>query len=262
MGDADALREIAETLRSLRWALTGLQMSGIRDFPVMATSSPAEPVEEAKPSQICEKRAERAEPGEVAHESNPEELSEIRREMGECKRCRLHSGRANLVFGDGSSEAGLVFVGEGPGFDEDKQGLPFVGRAGKLLDKMISALGLRREEVYICNVVKCRPPNNRVPNPDEIEVCSQFLTRQLTAIKPRIICALGACAAQTLLSTTNSISRLRGKIHRWRGIPLICTFHPAFLLRNPGQKAATWRDLLEIHRLIRAEDAPRAHEKA
>jgi len=180
-------------------------------------------------------------------------LLDIREELGDCKRCRLHSGRKHLVFGDGSPRAPLVFVGEGPGFDEDQQGRPFVGRAGKLLDKMIIAMGFLREEVYICNVVKCRPPENRTPNLDEIEVCSPFLLQQLSAIHPWAICALGACAAQTLLGTSKPISQLRAKIHTWRGIPMVCTYHPAYLLRAPTQKAAVWRDLLLIHDLLRAE---------
>jgi DNA polymerase len=141
-------------------------------------------------------------------------------------------------------------VGEGPGFDEDRLGRPFVGRAGKLLDKMIRSIGLEREQVYICNVVKCRPPDNRTPEADEIETCSPFLLQQLAALQPRVICALGACATQTLLATSSAVSRLRGKVHIWRGIPLIVTFHPAYLLRNPSQKSGTWQDLLLVHRIL------------
>jgi DNA polymerase len=177
-------------------------------------------------------------------------LTDIREEIGECTRCRLHSSRTRIVFGEGSPQARLVFVGEGPGFDEDQQGRPFVGRAGKLLDKMIQALGLVREEVYIANVVKCRPPNNRTPQDDEIATCSPFLARQLEAIAPQVICALGACAAQTLLAAAKSISSLRNKKLLWRGIPLVCTFHPAYLLRNPSQKSSTWQDLLMAHEIL------------
>jgi DNA polymerase len=141
-------------------------------------------------------------------------------------------------------------VGEGPGFEEDRLGRPFVGRAGKLLDKMIQAIRLRREDVYICNVVKCRPPDNRTPNADEIESCSPFLFRQLEAMDPKVICALGLCAAQALLGKVPSIGRLRGKTLNWHGIPLICTYHPAYLLRNPAQKAATWQDLIQVEHIL------------
>lgn len=157
------------------------------------------------------------------------------------------------MFGEGSASSGLVFVGEGPGYDEDREGRPFVGRAGKLLNKMIRAIGLDREEVFICNVVKCRPPENRTPEPDEIEACSPFLFRQLDALRPKVICALGACAAQTLLRTSRSVSLLRGRAHQWRGIPLICTYHPAYLLRNSAQKAASWHDLKEVLRVLHTQ---------
>jgi uracil-DNA glycosylase len=177
-------------------------------------------------------------------------LIDIREDIGECTRCRLHPSRTTIVYGEGSPQARLVFVGEGPGFDEDQQARPFVGRAGKLLDKMIKALGFAREEVYIANVVKCRPPNNRTPQDDEIATCSPFLFRQLEAIAPQVICALGSCAAQTMLATTKPISSLRSRKHSWRGIPLVCTFHPAYLLRNPSQKSSTWQDLLVVHEIL------------
>lgn len=185
---------------------------------------------------------------------NPQRLLELaRQELGDCTRCRLHQTRTHIVFGEGSPTARLVFVGEGPGSEEDQQGRPFVGRAGRLLDKMIQALGLARSEVYICNMVKCRPPNNRTPNSDEIETCSPFLIKQIEAIQPALICALGACAAQGLLGSTEYISRLRGKVHSWRGIPLIATYHPAYLLRNATQKAAAWQDFREIIRVLAAD---------
>ncbi len=180
-----------------------------------------------------------------------EKLLRISGELTGCTRCRLHSGRTNLVFGEGSAKSGLVFVGEGPGFDEDRQGRPFVGRAGKLLDKMILAIGFDRDEVYICNVVKCRPPENRTPQPDETAACSPFLFRQIEALSPKVICALGLSAAQALLGSTRPISQLRGKVQFWRGIPLICTYHPAYLLRSPSQKAAAWQDLKEVIKLLR-----------
>ncbi len=174
-------------------------------------------------------------------------LSLIREAIGNnCTRCKLHKGRTNLVFGVGNPKAELVFVGEGPGHDEDLQGEPFVGRAGKLLTQMIEAMSLRREDVYICNVVKCRPPENRLPEKDEIITCSPFLLRQLAVIQPKVICALGACAAQTLLETTQGISRFRGEWFDFRGAKLIATYHPAYLLRNPGAKPEVWKDLQKV----------------
>jgi len=158
-------------------------------------------------------------------------LGEIRREIGDCTRCKLHEARANVVFGAGDARARLMFVGEGPGADEDAQGEPFVGRAGKKLDQMIASIGLRREEVYIANVVKCRPPRNREPERDEVATCSPFLTAQIEAIRPRVIVTLGAPAARTLLNTKIGITKLRGSWHSFRGIPVMPTFHPAYLLR-------------------------------
>lgn len=175
--------------------------------------------------------------------NNEEQLKELRALMGDCKRCKLASGRTNLVFGVGNPNAELMFAGEGPGHDEDKQGYPFVGRAGKLLDKIIEAMGLTRKDVYIGNVIKCRPPNNRNPEPDEIEACMPFLKRQIEIIAPKIIVCLGTFAAQSLLRTDEKISRLRGKIHEIDGIKIIPTYHPAFLLRNPEMKKPVWEDM-------------------
>ncbi|MGC2331619.1 MAG: uracil-DNA glycosylase [Candidatus Acidiferrales bacterium] len=163
-----------------------------------------------------------------------------------CTRCKLHKARTQIVFGVGNPRAQLVFVGEGPGRDEDEQGEPFVGRAGKLLTQMIEAMSLRREDVYICNVVKCRPPENRLPEKDEIATCSPFLMRQLGVIGPKVICCLGACAAQTLLETTQGISRFRGEWFDYRGANLIATYHPAYLLRNPAAKSEVWKDLQKV----------------
>jgi uracil-DNA glycosylase family 4 len=170
-------------------------------------------------------------------------LLKIRDDIGECTRCKLHKARNKIVFADGNPKAKLVFVGEGPGRDEDMQGLPFVGRAGKLLTSMIEAMGLQRGDVYICNVVKCRPPENRLPEPDEIKTCSPFLMRQLDVVDPQVIVALGACAAQTLLQTTRGISHFRGQWQEFRGRKLMATYHPAYLLRNPPAKADVWKDL-------------------
>jgi uracil-DNA glycosylase family 4 len=170
-------------------------------------------------------------------------LLKIRDDIGDCTRCKLHKARNKIVFADGNPKAKLVFVGEGPGRDEDMQGLPFVGRAGKLLTQMIEAMGLQRQDVYICNVVKCRPPENRLPEPDEIKTCSPFLLRQLDAVDPQVIVALGACAAQTLLQTTRGISHFRGQWQEFGGRKLMATYHPAYLLRNPPAKADVWKDL-------------------
>lgn len=170
-------------------------------------------------------------------------LEEIREEIGDCTRCKLHEGRTNLVFGDGNTKAKLVFVGEGPGRDEDMQGKPFVGRSGKLLTKIIEAMGLKREDVYICNVVKCRPPNNRTPEPDEMSTCEQFLFKQIRDIKPEVIVCLGATAAKSILKTKASLGSLRGKFHMYSGTKLMVTYHPAALLRNPNFKKPAWEDM-------------------
>ncbi len=170
-------------------------------------------------------------------------LRVIRDDLGDCQRCGLARTRTNIVFGVGNPEAPLVFVGEGPGENEDLRGEPFVGKAGELLTKMIAAMGFSRDDVYICNVVKCRPPGNRNPLPDEITACEPFLIRQLGAIAPRVIVALGKFAAQTLLRNDAPISALRGNWHRYSGIALMPTFHPAYVLRNPASKTEVWNDL-------------------
>jgi uracil-DNA glycosylase family 4 len=180
------------------------------------------------------------------HKTSPVTLDTIRRELGECTRCRLHEGRNHVVFGEGNPHAALVFVGEGPGREEDLQGKPFVGRAGELLTRIIEAIELTRDEVYIANIVKCRPPNNRDPKPDEIQTCLPFLLKQLEAIKPRIICCLGTFAAQTLLGSEERISALRGRFHAYHGAKLMPTYHPAFLLRNPQFKRDVWEDMKMI----------------
>jgi uracil-DNA glycosylase len=173
-------------------------------------------------------------------------LPRIREDIGDCTRCKLHKGRTNIVFGVGNPKAELVFVGEGPGHDEDLKGEPFVGRAGRLLTDMIKAMGLQREDVYIANVVKCRPPENRLPEKDEIATCSPYLLRQLDVIRPKVICCLGSCASQTLLQTTQGISKFRGEWFDFRGAKLIATYHPAYLLRNPPAKSEVWKDLQKV----------------
>jgi uracil-DNA glycosylase len=173
-------------------------------------------------------------------------LLRIREDLGECTRCKLHKNRHSIVFGDGNPKAELVFIGEGPGADEDAQGLPFVGRAGKLLTQMIEAMGLQRKDVYICNVVKCRPPENRLPEEDEVKTCSPFLFRQLDVIAPKVIVCLGAVAAKTLLQTNRGISQFRGQWLEYRGTKLLATYHPAYLLRNPNAKGEVWKDLQKV----------------
>jgi DNA polymerase len=170
-------------------------------------------------------------------------LQLIREDIGDCTRCALHKGRNKLVFGDGSPTARLMFVGEGPGADEDAQGIPFVGKAGQLLNNMIAAMGLKREEVYIANVVKCRPPGNRTPEPEEGNTCSPFLFRQIDVVRPKVLVALGATAATYLLGQRQPLAGLRGRVHAFRGMQLIITYHPAYLLRDPRQKKEAWADL-------------------
>ena len=180
-------------------------------------------------------------------------LLRIRTDLGECTRCKLHTTRNKIVFGDGNPKAELVFVGEGPGHDEDMQGLPFVGRAGKLLTQMIEAMGLQRKDVYICNVVKCRPPENRAPEKDEVEQCSPFLLRQIDAIAPKVIVCLGSTAAQTVLETNRGISQFRGQWLEFRGRKLMATYHPAYLLRNPSAKSEVWKDLQKVMAVLGLE---------
>jgi DNA polymerase len=179
----------------------------------------------------------------VAAADRASALQLIREDIGDCMRCALHKGRNKIVFGDGDPNARLFFVGEGPGADEDAQGLPFVGRAGQLLNNMIGAMGLKREEVYIANVVKCRPPQNRAPEPDEANTCAPFLFRQIDVVGPEVVVALGATAATYLLGQRQPLAGLRGRVHAFRASKLIVTYHPAFLLRDPRQKKEAWVDL-------------------
>ncbi len=180
--------------------------------------------------------------------SKAEALTELWESMRDCRKCRLGSTRRNLVFGDGNPDAGIMFVGEAPGAEEDMQGLPFVGRAGKLLTRIIEAMGMRREDVYIANIIKCRPPKNRDPEPDEVAACEPHLKRQIEIIQPTVICALGRIAGQTLLKTKMSMSNMRGRIFLYNGIKLIVTYHPAAILRNPGWKKPTWEDIKLLRR--------------
>ncbi len=188
--------------------------------------------------------------------SSQELLDAIRADIGpDCSRCKLHTlGRRQIVFGVGNPNADLMFVGEAPGADEDIQGIPFVGRAGQLLTKMINAIQIERDDVYIANVIKCRPPQNRNPEPDEVQTCEPFLFQQIDAIQPKVIVALGKFAAQTLLRTQDPISRLRGRVYNFRGVKLIPTFHPSFLLRSPNYKREAWEDLKKARAILQGSD--------
>jgi len=190
----------------------------------------------------------------LARQASADTLPVIREDLGDCTRCKLHAlGRRQIVFGVGNPRAELMFVGEAPGADEDIQGEPFVGRAGQLLTKIIEAIGLRREDVYIANVIKCRPPNNRNPEPDEVEQCEPFLFRQIDTIRPKVIVALGKFAAQSLLRTTDPITRLRGREYKYRDAILMPTYHPAYLLRTPSAKRVVWEDMKRVRAILRGE---------
>jgi DNA polymerase len=188
---------------------------------------------------------------ELFRRPGPEaELARIEQEVKTCTLCRLHRERTQAVFARGDPRADLMFIGEGPGREEDAQGVPFVGPAGRLLDKMIAAMGLRPDEVYITNIVKCRPPGNREPRADEIEACFPYLERQIALVEPKIICPLGRPASNTLLQSSRSMGDMRGRWHHWRGIAVLPTYHPAYLLRSPGQKGKAWEDLKIIMRAL------------
>jgi uracil-DNA glycosylase len=238
---SDNLRDVAlELRRYLAWQeADGTRVIlGDRAARVVAPTTPVGPPPAAKAVPL---------PKPALVESIAKRpLDEIRRELGDCQRCKLCAGRNTIVFGSGNPRAELVFVGEGPGEDEDRQGVPFVGKAGQLLTKMIEAMKFTRDDVYICNVVKCRPPNNRNPEADEIAACEPFLKAQLASLQPKVIVALGKFAAQTLLRDTTPITRLRGQWREYQGIALMPTFHPAYLLRQPDEKRVAWMDLQEV----------------
>jgi uracil-DNA glycosylase len=219
------MNELIQQLEFFRdIGITSLEIAAPAAKPVMKQDSPAVPQNnDASPA-----------------------LQAIRDDIGDCQRCKLAPKRTHIVFGSGNPNAELVFVGEAPGFDEDQQGLPFVGRAGQLLTKIIESIDLKREDVYICNVLKCRPPDNRNPEPDEVGACNPFLRRQLAVIRPKVVCCLGTFAAQTVMQTASSISKLRGRFYDIDGIRVIATFHPAYLLRSPDKKREVWEDMKQI----------------
>ena len=189
-----------------------------------------------------------------APRSGPETLEQIRKDLGDCRRCKLAPTRKTIVFGDGNPHAELVFIGEGPGADEDEQGLPFVGRAGKLLNRMMQTVGLKREDVYICNVVKCRPPGNRTPEKDEVDACSPFLYRQIEAIKPRLICCLGAPAVRTVLGIKEGITKIRGQFYNFGSTKALATVHPAYVLRNPREEKILREDFEKIRDFLKGAE--------
>jgi uracil-DNA glycosylase family 4 len=193
---------------------------------------------------------------EAPRKSERESLEDIRADLGDCRRCKLAGGRKNIVFGQGDPHAQLVFVGEGPGADEDEQGLPFVGRAGQLLNRMLQFVSIRREDVYICNVVKCRPPGNRTPERDEVEACSPFLYRQIEAIRPRLVCCLGAPAVKTVLGLKEGILKLRGRFYDFAGTKALATVHPAYVLRNPREEKILREDFEKIRDFLRQPATP------
>jgi uracil-DNA glycosylase len=235
---------LSDTLKTLQGTLQQMGRWGCRGFdPLPETLSILQ--RWGRPVVTAEKGLENLSVDSV------ESLEGIQAHLADCQRCALAAGRTHIVFGDGHAQARLVFVGEGPGADEDRQGVPFVGAAGQLLNKIIEAMKLSRGQVYICNVIKCRPPNNRNPEPDEIAACRPFLERQLAAIAPEVICTLGTFATQTLLDTDQSISRLRGRFHTYKDAKVMPTFHPAYLLRHTDQKRAVWEDMKKILALLR-----------
>jgi len=248
----EAPNAVAGLLRDLRAHLSwqrdasGVQLMGMQPSPALPAAVVALP-----PAAAAEVLPA---PG-AAKPAGRRTLDEVRRELGDCRRCKLCAGRKQIVFGSGNPKARLVFVGEGPGAEEDAQGLPFVGAAGQLLTKMIVAMGLSRDDVYICNVVKCRPPGNRNPEPDEIAACEPFLRAQLESIGPEVVVALGKFAAQTLLREGTPITRLRGQWRTYQGMKLMPTFHPAYLLRNPAEKKPCWEDLKAVMAVL-AKAAP------
>jgi uracil-DNA glycosylase family 4 len=245
--------ELASLVISLRRHLQRQRRMGIRFLaqPEVAAMTPAT-IRSEKP--VADKAQQRVSGNPDA--SNVNSLEELRDDIGDCRRCKLHSGRTHLVFGIGNPTAKLMFIGEGPGRDEDLKGEPFVGRAGQLLTDIITkGMGLRREDVYIANVVKCRPPQNRNPEPDEVASCEPFLKKQIELIRPEIIVALGKFAVQTLLQSKVPITRLRGNWHTYMNIKLMPTFHPAYLLRNPADKKLVWEDIKKVMKEMQSENA-------
>src|SRR5579864_7381176 len=251
----------AETKKQLSARVDYYREMGIYDFyrqPVAA----ADQVEESDPVAVATEPPLSSLLDSLLPviQDKPTALQAISEDIGDCTRCRLHERRKNIVFGVGNMNADLMFVGEGPGADEDEQGEPFVGRAGQLLNNMISAMGLKREQVYIANVVKCRPPGNRTPEKDECDTCGPFLLRQIEVIRPKVIVALGAVAAKYLLAINDSMGNLRGRWYDLKGAKLAVTYHPAYLLRDPRQKKEAWKDLQMVMKYLGLKPSAKAPE--
>lgn len=248
--------EIADLVTSLRRHLQRRQRAGIRILPNELNELPSKMTASmSAEDEPCLASTDIAQSGS-ASVLGAKNLDELRAEIGDCRRCKLCAGRTNIVFGVGHPKARLIFVGEGPGRDEDLQGEPFVGRAGQLLNDIITkGMGLKREDVYIANVVKCRPPENRNPEPDEVAACEPFLKKQIDLVQPEVIVALGKFAVQALLQSKAPISKLRGNWHRYHGIKLMPTFHPAYLLRNPADKKLVWEDIKKVIKELRGDNA-------
>ncbi len=248
--------ELLEELRCLREYVAELAASGMELIPLDAADPAAVSPEQATEPAVVPVAAESAPayaPSAEPAEEKPEPLEEIRLALGECRRCRLGNGRTRLVFGSGNPRARLLFVGEAPGEEDARQGEPFVDEAGQLLTKIIQAMGFSRDDVYICNVLKCRVPEEQHPQQDEVEECLPFLLRQVRAVAPDAIVALGTFAAHALLGSKEPISKLRGHFHDYHGIPLMPTFHPGFLLRNPGMKREVWEDMKQVMKRLGVE---------
>ena len=252
MFERKSTEEFAALAGSLKRHLERRQRAGIR---ILMKSGP----DETKPASVLEENCRGPVMddlfGDDSASLQAKTLDELRGVIGDCQRCKLCAGRTHLVFGVGNAHARLMFVGEGPGRDEDLQGEPFVGRAGQLLTDIITkGIGIKREDVYICNVVKCRPPENRNPEPDEVTACEPFLKKQIDIVRPEIIIGLGKFAVQTLLQTNVPISKLRGNWHSYHGIKLMPTFHPAYLLRNPADKKLVWEDVKKVIKEMQSEN--------
>jgi DNA polymerase len=267
MNDREELNELIRQAKEHLLYFRELGLTHIGEGSIPESQASAQPQPAPDPQTTMTKKKEAADAaaaslfGEleaqpVEKQFEGETLDDIRRDMGDCRRCKLWSTRTNLVFGEGNPKAELMFIGEGPGADEDASGRPFVGRAGQLLTKMIEAIDLKREDVYIANVVKSRPPGNRAPERDEVEACIPYLFRQIAAIKPKLIVALGNPAMQSLLDTKVGITRMRGQFQpfpRIAGIQVLPTFHPAYLLRSPDKKREAWEDLKKVRAFLRGE---------
>ena len=260
---------VAHSVQSQLYASVGaylqdLQESGVDGLSIeSATPAFLEPLAQS-PASANHDYHQKEEQSVPESAEQHETLEQIRKDLGDCQRCKLGATRKKLVFGVGNPKARLVFIGEGPGADEDEKGEPFVGDAGRMLNRIITAMGLQREEVYICNVVKCRPPQNRNPEKDEIATCSPFLLRQLQSVRPEVIVALGTFAAQSVLDTKEPISKLRGRFRDFHGIPLMPTYHPSYLLRSGGNSDSfwtVWDDMTQVLRLLKLPVPDKARKK-